>query len=666
VYRICEFTHELHQTFPGQKRFSIEGTDVLVPMLDEIIQAAAHAGTREVIMGMAHRGRLNVLAHILDKPYPVILSEFGHTDVAEAISLTDDWGFGWTGDVKYHLGAEHVLGEGEEVNMRIVLPPNPSHLEFVNPVVEGMTRASQEVCDIPGEPELHVDYTLPILIHGDAAFPGEGIVAETLNLWNLAGYCVGGTIHIILNNQLGFTTEPSESRSTQFASDLAKGFEIPIIHVNADDPEAALTAVRLAHAYRDRFHRDILIDLIGYRRWGHNEGDEPAFTQPQMYEIIRKHPTVRELYAQRLIQQGIISQKDADEMVKQATAVLEQAKQEADSGLHPVEQTESNGLDGHYNETGRPPAVSVEQLKAYNQELLTWPEGFSPNPKLVRLLQRRASTLGPEGGIDWGQAEALAFASILSEGTPIRLTGQDSERGTFSHRHAVLHDQHTGARYIPLQNLAEAKAAFSIYNSPLSETAALGFEYGYSVHANSVLVLWEAQFGDFANVGQPIIDQFIASARTKWRQISSLVLLLPHGYEGQGPEHSSARMERYLELAAQDNWRVVDCSTAAQYFHLLRLQAFHLLRNPRPLVVMAPKSLLRHPLAAATLQELTENTFQPVLDDQAALTRAKVIRRIVLCTGKIAIDLLSDKRRSQAEDTAIIRVERFILSLKTN
>ncbi len=651
------FERYLHQTYPGQKRFSLEGTDVLVPMLDEIIQAAIKSSTREVIIGMAHRGRLNVLTHVLEKPYAAILSEFGHMKHEEGVPLTDSFGYGYIGDVKYHLGAENIVGEGATVDLKITLSPNPSHLEFVDPVVEGMTRASQETRDHLGSPQQDVDSTLPILLHGDAAFPGEGIVAETLNLWNLHGYRVGGTIHIIVNNQLGFTTEPRDYRSTYFASDLAKGFEIPIIHVNADDPEAALMAVRIGHAYRDQFHKDVLIDLVGYRRWGHNEGDEPAFTQPRMYEIIRTHPTVRELYARHLQEKGVVSQEDVDAMHKQAFKTLEEAKREADASLQPLEQEDSNGQNGHYGEAEQPPAVPAQTLIEFNTELLSWPEGFSPNPKLARLLQRRATTLGPEGGIDWGQAETLAFASILADGTPIRLTGQDTERGTFSHRHAVLHDQHTGELYIPLQHLSQARATFSIFNSPLTESAVLGFEYGYSVHAPEALVLWEAQYGDFANVAQPIIDQFIASAHAKWKQQPSLVLLLPHGYEGQGPEHSSARLERYLELAAQDNWRVANCTTAAQYFHLLRLQAFNLETYPRPLVIMTPKSLLRHPLAAASLQELTEDSFQSVLNDRSASTHADTVRRVVLCTGKIAIDLFAHELRAQAQDVAIVRVE---------
>jgi 2-oxoglutarate dehydrogenase E1 component len=650
------FERYLQQIFPGQKRFSIEGLDVLVPMLDEIIAGAVESETREIIIGMAHRGRLNVLAHVLGKQYGAILAEFSHARHEEGTPLTDTFGFGWTGDVKYHLGAENVLADSL-VSMRVVLSPNPSHLEFVNPVIEGMTRASQEIRQTTGLPLQDVDSTLPIVIHGDAAFPGEGVVAETMNLWHLRGYWVGGTIHIIANNQVGFTTLPEDSRSTNFASDLAKGFGIPVIHANADDPRSCLTAVRIAHAYRDQFHKDILVDLIGYRRWGHNEGDEPAFTQPRMYEIIRAHPTVRELYAQRAEKAGIIVAGEADTLVKDAFAVLEQAKSEADEGIYNVDpQVDEDDTSDIFLDTV-PAVISAEQLMTFNLEMLDWPAGFLPNPKLMRTLQRRANTLGPEGGIDWGQAEALAFASILAAGTPIRLTGQDSERGTFSHRHAVLHEQDQGDSYVPLQHLAEACASFSIYNSPLSEVGALGFEYGYSVHAPEALVLWEAQFGDFANVAQVIIDQFIASGRAKWRQDSSLVMLLPHGYEGQGPEHSSARLERYLQLAAEENWRVANCSTAAQYYHLLRQQAATLQTCPRPLVVMTPKSLLRHPLSSSRLQDLVSDHFQPVIDDLKARANPERIRRIILCSGKIAIDLLSHESRTRSEDTAILRLE---------
>jgi 2-oxoglutarate dehydrogenase E1 component len=652
------FERYLQQILPGQKRFSIEGLDILVPMLDEIIGGAFESETKEIIIGMAHRGRLNVLTHVLGKHYGAILAEFAHARHEEGTPLTDTFGFGWTGDVKYHLGAENVLHENAEA-MKVVLAPNPSHLEFVNPVIQGMARASQEIRATSGSPIQDVDNTLPIIIHGDAAFPGEGVVAETMNLWHLRGYWVGGTIHIIANNQIGFTTLPEDSRSTHFASDVAKGFGIPIIHVNADNPRSCLTAVRIAHAYRDQFHKDVLIDLVGYRRWGHNEGDEPGFTQPRMYDAIRSHPTVRELYTQHAIEEGTIVQEEADTLVKDAFAILEKAKHEADEGLYDVEVNilASNEYEGDSFLEANPAPLSAELLQKFNAKLLDWPQDFPLNPKLARMLQRRASTLGPEGGIDWGQAEALAFASILATGTPIRLTGQDTERGTFSHRHAALHSQDEGETYIPLQHLPQARAAFSIYNSPLSEVGALGFEYGYSVHAPETMVLWEAQFGDFANVAQIIIDQFIASGRAKWRQDSSLILLLPHGYEGQGPEHSSARLERYLQLAAEGNWRIANCSTSAQYFHLLRQQAATLQSCPRPLVVMTPKSLLRHPLSSSRLQDLSEGHFQPVIDDLKARTQPQRIRRILLCTGKIAIDLLSHASRTRSEDTAIVRIE---------
>lgn len=653
------FEKFLHQTFPGQTRFSIEGTDMLIPMLDGIVSEAAESGVEEVIIGMAHRGRLNVLAHTLEKPYGAIISEFMHMKREKDASLTDSFRFGWIGDVKYHLGAEYVLDEQAAVSLKVTLVPNPSHLEFVNSIVEGMTRAAQETRARAGAPVHEKERALAVVIHGDAAFSGEGIVAETMNLWNLRGYSVGGTIHIITNNQLGYTTEPADSRSTHFSSDLAKGFEIPIIHVNADDPDAAITAMRLAFAYQDEFHKDVLIDLVGYRRWGHNEGDDPGFTQPVMYEFIRSHPPVREIYARQLEQEGIVTAQEAEQMVRASLEVLGQAKREAEEGLYAITQDEAAEQVEQLLEAERvlPPSVSAEQLCQWNQELLTWPASFAPPSKLARLLQRRAGTLEENGIIDWGQAEALAFASILAEGTPVRLSGQDSERGTFSHRHAVLHDQQTGEGFIPLQHLSDARASFAIYNSPLSEVAVMGFEYGYGAHAPETLVLWEAQYGDFANVAQIVIDQFVSSGRAKWLQKSSLVLLLPHGYEGAGPEHSSARLERFLELSGQNNWRIVNCSTAAQYFHVLRRQAFYLTRAPLPLVIMTPKSLLRNPLAGARLRELTEGHFLPVLDDSEALLHPETIRHIVLSSGKMAIDLLASERRKQAEDVALVRVE---------
>ncbi|HEY3232936.1 MAG TPA: 2-oxoglutarate dehydrogenase E1 component [Roseiflexaceae bacterium] len=648
------FERYLHQTFVGQKRFSIEGCDMLVPMLDSVIRNAATAGTREIVIGMAHRGRLNILAHILGKPYAAILSEFHAANRDAGAAPSGKGSIGWTGDVKYHLGARRAYRESGIEQMPLTLAPNPSHLEFVNPVVEGRARAAQEQRDHPGAPTHDGHASLAILIHGDAAFPGQGVVAETLNLSQLNGYRTGGTIHIITNNQIGFTTDPGDARSTLYASDLAKGFEVPIVHVNADDPEACIAAARMAHGYRERFGKDFLIDLIGYRRWGHNEGDEPAFTQPLLYRTIAEHPTVRELWAQQLQREGIVTQADADAMIAAVTERLQQARREAEAN------------PSHDEPPAPPPpglarrtktAVPAERLIALNEALLAWPEGFNPNPRLERALERRRTGLDQPGGIDWAHAEALAFASLLEEGIPIRLNGQDSERGTFSHRHAVLHDTETGKRHVPLQALPQSRAAFAIYNSALSENAALGFEYGYSAHAPNVLVLWEAQFGDFANGAQVIIDQFIVSGRTKWGQTPALVLLLPHGYEGQGPEHSSARLERFLQLAADDNIRVANCTTAAQYFHLLRRQALLLSSDPRPLVILTPKSLLRHPRAGSSVADLAEGRFQRVIDDPAAREHADEVTRLVLCSGKVYIDLLGARDADAAPGVAVARIE---------
>lgn len=643
------FEHYLHQAFQRQKRFSIEGNDMLVPMLDVAVAAAAVAGTGEVVMGMAHRGRLNVLAHVLKKPYETIFAEFREAAIGQGPAPTEGNSRGWTGDVKYHLGATGKLHE-----MRLVLASNPSHLEFVDPVVEGMARAAQDRRDVVGPPPQDFTGALPILMHGDAAFPGEGVVAETLNLSQLDGYKTGGTLHVIINNGLGFTTMPHDARSTLYASDLAKGFEIPIIHVNADDVEACIAAMKLAYAYREQFHKDVLIDLVGYRRWGHNEGDEPAFTQPAMYDEINAHPTVRALWAQRLIDEGIVTAEQAAAMADEVTAQLRELNKASSAAPRKADEDGDIPLvDAASINT----PVSAERLAALNDDLLRWPEGFAPHPRLAQQLERRRSALGPDGSIDFGFAESLALASILADGTPIRLTGQDSERGTFSQRHLVLHDVKTGHTYTPLQHIPSAKASFAVYNSSLSEAGALGFEYGYSVHAPTTLVLWEAQFGDFANAGQVIIDQFIAAARAKWRQKPSLVLLLPHGYEGQGPEHSSARLERYLQLAAQDNLRITNPTTAGQYFHLLRRQAALLADDPRPLVVMTPKSLLRHPRASSTFADLIDSRFQAVIDDPTTADRRAEITRLVLCSGKIYIDLMNGESRALASTVAVARVE---------
>jgi 2-oxoglutarate dehydrogenase E1 component len=651
------FERYLHKAFFGQKRFSIEGTDMMVPIMDEVIDRAEAAGTHEVVVGMAHRGRLNVLTHVLGKPYAKMLAGFaGSRPGAEPPTelKAPDMSGGTSGDVKYHMGWRG--GEDGEHGIRVTLSPNPSHLEFVNPVIVGMTRAAQDRTDRPGSPEVEPRRALAVLVHGDAAFPGQGVVPETFNMSRLPGFTVGGTLHLIANNQVGFTTDPEQGRSTRYASDLAKGFEVPVVHVNADDPEACLAAASLAQAYRDRFRKDFVIDLVGYRRWGHNEGDEPSFTQPRMYEVIRTHPTVRELWAERLVREGALTQEEADGMYQ---AVLDRL-----SEIHESLDGEGAAPSGEEHPRGPSPdtgtletAVPAETLVEYNEALLKWPEGFTPNARLAKLLERRRDVMGPEGGIDWGHAETLAFASLLAEGTPVRLTGQDVGRGTFSHRHQVLHDARTDAEYVPLAALPAARASFEIHNSPLSEMAVMGFEYGYSVADPQVLVLWEAQFGDFVNGAQVIIDQFLVASRAKWGQTSGLVLLLPHGYEGQGPEHSSARLERFLQLAAEDNVRVANCTTSAQYFHLLRRQAALLSRDPRPLVVMAPKSLLRHPLAASRLEQLAEGSFRPVLPEETVAGREGEVTRLLLCAGKVYVDLVAGDAREKARGTALVRVE---------
>jgi 2-oxoglutarate dehydrogenase E1 component len=649
------FEKFLHQTYLGQKRFSIEGNDILVPMLDEIVHKTAAHGTREIIVGMAHRGRLNVMTHVLGKPYAAIIEAF--EGLKFHLPSPGDVSSDWSGDVKYHQGARLLRGQdGTMVEVPMSLAPNPSHLEAVNPVVEGMVRALQDITDRPGAPDRDDAAGLAILIHGDAAFPGQGVVAETLNLSALPGYTVGGTIHIIANNQVGFTTDPSDARSTLYAGDLAKGFEIPVLHVNADDPEACLVAARMAIAYRETFGKDFLIDLVGYRRWGHNEGDEPTFTQPALYEKIGKHPTVRKVFADQLVAEGAVTAEEADAMLKSSLDQLAAIRRSVTDGtLRTEDQHGSNG-PRHEVET----AIPADVLKSYHDAIHALPAGFAISPKLSRQWEKRASTLDtPDGKIDWAHGETLAFAGIISDGTPVRLSGQDAERGTFSQRHLVLHDPKTGKTHTPLQTLPTAKASFAVYNSPLSEMACVGFEYGYSVQAPKRLVLWEAQFGDFANGAQIITDQFISAARSKWDALPSLVMLLPHGYEGQGPEHSSARLERFLQLAAQDNIRVANVTTAAQYFHLLRRQAGLLEIDPRPLIQMTPKSLLRNPLASSTIDEFVSGTFKPVLDDKTAAGREDQVTRLVLCSGKVAIDLESSPLRAEASRVAIARVEQL-------
>jgi 2-oxoglutarate dehydrogenase E1 component len=652
VTQVEVFERFLHRTFPGKTRFSIEGVDMLVPILDAIIAGAATQGARHTIIGMAHRGRLNVLAHILEKPYAQILAEFKDPVAADALRLD----LGWMGDVKYHAGASTT---GPVGHTYVTMPPNPSHLEAVDPVVVGMARAAGTIADRPGPPRFDGVLTLPILIHGDAAFPGQGIVAETLNLSRLSGYDTAGTIHIIANNQLGFTATPDESYSTSYASGLARGFKIPIVHVNADDPAACLEAARLAWEYRARFGLDFLIDLIGYRRFGHNEGDEPAFTQPLMYKAIASHKTVRELFADQLAAQGMVSSERAEGLVKKYLAELDQAfaslEPEKDY-VPPVSELAPAGTAAK-TETG----VSVERLREINEALQKAPAGFTFHRKLDRGRERRKALFNntSERTVDWAAAEELAFATILADGTPIRLTGEDVERGTFSHRHAVFYDAENGSRYVPLQSFDHARASFEIHNTPLSENGTVGFEFGYNIQEPSHLVIWEAQYGDFINGAQVILDQFVTSARAKWGLQPSLVFLLPHGYEGQGPEHSSARPERILEATAGTNLRLVNCTTAAQYFHLLRRQAKLLHKDPLPLFVLTPKSLLRHPAVASAPTELETGRFLSVLDDEEARGRAKSIRRVVLCSGKVYVDLIGSERRKSSTDVAICRVEQL-------
>ena len=653
--RVDTFEKFLHRTFLGQKRFSIEGVDMTVPMLNLLARSATDRKIPEMVLGMAHRGRLNVLAHVLDKPYSRIFGEFQQPDKGEDTSVTESPGDAWVGDVKYHLGVRGFhLQEGEEDSSVLVnLAPNPSHLEHVNPVVEGMARAAQEDRSQQGAPVQDEDTSLAVLIHGDAAFPGEGVSAETLNLSRLPGYHTGGTVHIITNNQVGFTTEHKDARSTTYASDLAKGYEIPVVHVNADDPEACLAAARMAFAYREEFGKDFLIDLVGYRRYGHNEGDEPNYTQPRMYQKIGDHPTVREVWADTLVERGEVGEEEPDQFVEDMYSRMEEIRDNpSDVDDEPIFSDEP------YTPLVSVPDTAVDsgRLIRANEALLTFPEGFTPNNKLQRLLSKNRGGLDENGKVDWAHAEALAFASLLEDGYPIRLTGQDSARGTFSQRHATLWDTETGEKHTPLQALPGAKASFAVHNSPLSEIAVMGFEYGYSVNSDSAFVLWEAQYGDFANVAQPMIDQFVVSGQAKWGQMSNLALLLPHGYEGQGPEHSSARLERYLQLAAHDNIRVANLTTAAQYFHLLRAQAM-LTENQRPLVLMSPKSLLRHPLAASPLTDLAEDRFHPVLDDEAARENAESVERLILCSGKIYTELAGSDAFEEAENVAVGRIE---------
>jgi multifunctional 2-oxoglutarate metabolism enzyme len=645
--KVETFERFVRKTFLGQKSFSGEGLDVMVPMLEETLEMLADEDTPNAVVGMAHRGRLSVIAHVVNMPYEELLGEFEAAHQRGDVNSDNDV----TGDVKYHHGATGVYNTSSGKQIMVTLQHNPSHLEAVDPVVEGRARALQTDHTNP-VPVQDVRKAAPILIHGDAAFTGQGIISEVFNLQSLPGYATGGTLHIIANNQIGFTTDTRDSRSTRYASDLAKGFDAPIIHVNADDVDACISAVHLAEEFRKRFARDVVIDLIGYRRFGHNEQDEPAYTQPSMYEKIKSHPTARDLFAGKLIAQGVITTEQASEMVTEATARLQEAYKS-------IKESHSGSMIEKISQSAPLPTATLvpvdkAQLLAWSNDLVTAPDGFAVNKKLITQFERRKATIAEKGLVDWGMAEALAFSSLLASGVPIRITGQDTERGTFSHRHAVLHDPTSNAEYVPLQHLAAAKSSFEIHNSPLSEYACVGFEYGYAAAVPKSLVLWEAQFGDFVNGAQIIIDQFIAAGQAKWGQTSRLTLLLPHGYEGQGPEHSSARLERFLQLAAEGNLRVAYPSNAGNYYHLLREQASS--PHPVPLVVMTPKSLLRAEAASGSIDDMATGSFKAVIDDPNVSDKKKV-ERILMCSGKIYYDLIASDLYPKMKKTAIVRIE---------
>jgi 2-oxoglutarate decarboxylase len=633
------FERFLQTKYIGHKRFSLEGAESLIPMLDRLLSRAADDGVEEIVLGMSHRGRLNVLANILGKSYERIFRQFeGDLDPLSREG---------TGDVQYHLGAKGTFATDDGKEIRIDMPSNPSHLESVDPVVEGLARALQ---DLRGDVER--GRIVPVLVHGDAAFAGQGVAAETLNLSALPGYRTGGTVHIVVNNGIGFTTSPVDARSSVYATDVARAVQAPIFHVNGEDPEACVHVMDLVLAFRQAFRKDVVVDMICYRRHGHNEADEPSFTQPLMYAKIRDRRSVRKLYTETLVNRGDITVDEADEALNRFNATLEAAfeatRESAPPPLRPILDEEPE-----VPEPAPPPAVDAASLRRILASILAPPEGFHLHPKLARQFERRARVLD-EDAVDWGTGEALAFGSLLLEGIAVRLSGQDSRRGTFSQRHATLVDQTDGSEYTSLQHLDEGQAPFLIYDSMLSEYAVMGFEYGYSVGRPGALVLWEAQFGDFANGAQIIVDGYVAAAWEKWEQRSRLTLLLPHGYEGQGPEHSSARLERYLTLCAQGNMRVVVPSTAAQYFHILRSQAH--LEEPVPLVVLTPKSLLRATAASSSLADLTERRWRPVLPDTADFA---AVHRLLLCTGKLGHELMAHRDQEGIQDTAVLRVEQL-------
>ena len=644
----------LHRKYIGAKRFSLTGGDALVPMLREMLETGAELGMREVLIGMAHRGRLNVLHNVMGKPAANMFSEFEKTQTPEK--------YIGSSDVKYHMGysSDYTTRTGHELHLSLAF--NPSHLEFVDPVVIGRTRAKQERM---GDIEQARRSIVPLLLHGDAAFAGQGVVAETFNLSGLEGYHVGGTLHVVINNQIGFTTLPSEGRSTRYATDLSKMLDIPIFHVNGDDPEACVRAAKLAVRYRQEFGQDVIIDLVCYRHYGHNEGDEPRYTQPLMYKVIDENSHVRESYAARLVDQGVLSEDEVEQMWDER---MEEYKPIHEEIQEDPRAKDVNSLEGVWREyrggdvevAGEDPretSYDPERLAELGERLAHIPEGFEANRTIGRLFKKRAQMARGEEPIDWGFAEALGFATLLDEGTHIRMSGQDSVRGTFSHRHAAIFDAQTGEAYWPARHLHDEQGRLEIINSSLSEAAVLGFEYGYSLDSPSHLVMWEAQFGDFVNGAQVIIDQFINSGEDKWKRLSGLVMLLPHGYEGQGPEHSSARLERFLQLCAEDNMFVCNLTTPAQYFHALRRHIHRTVR--KPLIVMTPKSLLRLREAVSEFEDLTQGGFQHVLPEARESIKPEAVERVLVCSGKVYYDLLSHAQEHEIEDTAIIRLEQL-------
>jgi len=636
-----------HSRYPGQKRFSLEGAETLIPALHQFMETAGVTGAEEVVVGMAHRGRLNVLANILNKPYQMIFHEFEDNVAPDPL--------GGDGDVKYHRGYTSDYPTSTGARIHISLTANPSHLEAVDPVVEGRTRAKQRRL----EDTVLRNKVLPLLIHGDAAFSGQGLVAETFNLSQLKGYRTGGTVHIIINNQIGFTTLPGESRSSRYPTDIAKLVEAPIFHVNGDDPEAVCYVIDLALRFRQKFGRDVVVDMLCYRKHGHNEGDEPAFTQPIMYQKIQNHPSVRKIYQQRLEHERVLTIDESNRHSNEFTERLYEAFQGVKEtcpvpyDLHAFGGLWS-GLNNSYRHIAVETGVEHQDLVRIAEALTTVPDGFHLNRKIGRRLPAQLEAVAQREAVDWGLAELLSFGSLLSDGVPVRLSGQDSIRGTFSQRHAAWFDNKSQEIYVPLNHIRDGQARFCVYNSMLSEAAVLGFDYGYSLVEPNMLVIWEAQFGDFANGAQVIIDQFITAALDKWQRGSGIVMLLPHGYEGQGPEHSNAYLERYLAACAEENIQVCNLTTPAQYFHALRRQLERNIR--RPMVIMSPKSLLRHKGATSPVDELVTGRFHEILDDP---TPPSAARRLVLCSGKIFYDLIEGREQQGTDDVAIVRIEQF-------